>query len=233
MPLARRRRPTRPACRSPQRVAHLLAVDQRHPVVEAAVGHQHRRLDPRRLLQRRGRLELRGVLVGIADQLLGRIPDVVAVGEVATRPTLEHQVDVGDADVVDAAAPALRDCARAPSSPRSRRTTAHDADALRVDRALLRQPVDAVVEVVLHRAAPLLPAGLEVLAAPAQAAAELGLQHRVAERGEVRRLGVPAPVPRRGRTARRGRGRPAAGLARSRPLGSVRYAGISRPSRAA
>ena len=177
------------------RFEEFAAVEHRHAAVDAAVGQQQRRLDACRLLDRRGRLQLRRVLDLVADQ----------VGHAVLLPLRSHvrgeapvavveQVDVGNAHPADAALVQVGVVHQPHQGGVAAVAGAGDADALRIGVAMRHGPAGAVGDVVLHLQAPLLPAGAEVLVAIAGAAAEVRLQHRIAARSQELGFRVPAPV---------------------------------------
>mmetsp|Transcript_9629 Transcript_9629/g.22435 ORF Transcript_9629/g.22435 Transcript_9629/m.22435 type:complete len:502 (+) Transcript_9629:4229-5734(+) len=175
-----------------QRSLHVAAMFKRHAPVFAAVGHQQRHADFLGALHGRGLLDLLGVGVRVGHEALHAVvlPLLADVAPVDAG----QQADVGHADPVDGALEqlALRD--RTHHGRIAAVAGAHDAGALRVGPASLDGPVQRVGEVVLHRQAPLFPAGAEVLEAVARAAAVLGLQHEVAAAGQELGVRFPRPV---------------------------------------
>jgi len=71
---------------------------------------------------------------------------------------------------------------------------AHDGDSLGIGNPLLNEPADAVGEVVLHLAAPLLVARVQVGLAVAGRAPKVDLEHGKAAVREPLRPGVEAPL---------------------------------------
>src|SRR5205823_3055558 len=71
---------------------------------------------------------------------------------------------------------------------------AGDANAFRIDPALLDRPLQRVRHVVLHCASPLPPPGLVVLKAKPESSAKFRFDHDVASRGEELRIWVPLPA---------------------------------------
>jgi hypothetical protein len=175
-------------------VVELGTVRQRHALVGAAVGQQQRLLDLGRPQQRRGGLQLFGVRDLVADQRRHAVlfPAVRQVGgEVPV--AVVQQVDVGDADPVDAAPIQLGVVDQAHQRGVAAVAGAGDAHALGVGVTLGDSPARAVGDVVLHLQAPLLPAGAEMPRTEAGAAAVFRLQHSVAARGQELHLRIPAP----------------------------------------
>ena len=169
----------------------------RHPPVFHAVGHQDR-----------GSHLVDIVLDGAA---LDPVPVLLPVGDhhgvdgvvdlLRERVFLEDQVDVGDADVVDAAPVQFRREAQAGHRRVAAVAGAVDADAPGIDNALGDEVFHAVGDVVLHLAAPLAVTGGAQPGAVAGRAAEVRLEHGVAAVGQKLHLLVPAPVVAGGRPA--------------------------------
>ncbi len=108
-----------------------------------------------------------------------------------------QQGEVGDAIDGHGAAIGFRMEGRAGQGGITSVARAHDADAGGIDAALGGHRGDAVQQIGLHLPGPLLAAGRLEGVAKARRAAELGLQHRIAARGEE--LGPPVEfelVPR-------------------------------------
>ena len=170
-----------------------------HPPILHAVGHQHRGahlvdvvldgpgLDPVFIIAPVG--DHHGVN-GVVDFFWERV-------------FLEDEVDVGDADVVDAATVQFRRETKAGHRRVAAIARAVDANALGIDDALGDEVFHAVSDIVLHGSTPLAVSSGEQFVAVAGRAAEVRLKHGVASVGEKLHVGVPAPVVAGGRPAMR------------------------------
>ncbi len=137
------------------------------------------------------------IVIGIADGAL----HFGTQQSPRSRHGLEQQIDVGDADVVDAALVEIRRERDAGHGRVAAVAAAVNADALGVGDSFLDRPLHRVGDVVLHLGAPFAPAGAIEGVAVTRRAAEIDLQYRIATVGHELHGRIEAPEVTGSRTA--------------------------------
>ena len=164
---------------SVQRTLKDAAMLWRHPPVVHPVGHQHRGLHIADVVLDGSILDPVLVLLPVGNH--HSIDGVIDL--LWKRVFLENQVDVGDANIVDAAPVQFRRKAQAGHGRVAAVTCTVDANAPGIDNALGNEMLHTVSNVVLHLAAPLAEAGCVKPCAVASRAAEVRLKDGVAAVG--------------------------------------------------
>src|SRR3712207_4619915 len=103
---------------------------------------------------------------------------------------LHLPLDITHPSEAPGAAIALRVAGRTPKRGIASIGAADDADALRIDRSRLGEPIHAVVKIVLHLPAPLPFTFLGEVGAVAGRSPEIWLKHRISAVGEELHLRV-------------------------------------------